>query len=485
MGYGRHRRSFKKSSRPRRLGIALTILVLLPLLAGSTLHVYGRVRFAHAVSELEALVGQPLDFDLTGFRTSPPPEQHNMATWLAEGAAAMEPWSYEEVAAQNEALGIARDAWSPQLEAEVRAMVRRHGEALDVLHNAAPLSLSDYGLAYDEMIASGNGSPNMLDLLRAGKLLSLEARLAFGDGNTAAGLPATQTLSRLASSFANERFIIHSLLAVACEGYLLVVAREVLESREPWAESPALIGQIESLLLTEDMREDMRDSLAVEALWMFHRIREEPREGSFRPRLSRPARYSLEPLIMAESIEITRRAVEQIPLPFAQAHGRIIDVHPTSGFVLRGTSPRLLDLFTFAGEGDLGAIDLAGRYISALSGEESPTKSYEINLLAAVYKIQRRAGLRQLVRAGITMRRIGLTDGDYPRQRPKLAVLDKPDPFAGRPIVYQLRDDGSLVLEIENGQELSRQLFAYRDLPDEERLNVILPPKDRLHGLEH
>ncbi len=279
--------------------MALTILVLLPPLASLALHLYGRARFASAVSELEALVGEPLVFDLAQLRTTPPPRQHNMAAWLAEGAAAMEPWSKEEIVWQSEARRLPRDAWSPQLEAGVRSMVQRQSEALEILYEAAPLLLSDYGVPHDEVTAS-HLFPYLLDLLKAAKLLNLEARLAFADG-------------------AAER-------------------------------SPAIF------------------------------------------------RY-----------------------------------------------------------GD--------------------------QLTEMVYKAQRIASQRQLVSAAIAMRRIGIAEGSYPWQRPDLAVLDQPDPFAGRPVAYRLRDDGSLLLEIEDGLELSRQLFPRVDHSREtDVFSTILPTPQPMSG---
>ncbi len=478
-----YRQSFKQSRWPRRIGVALTILVLLPPLASLALHLYGRARFASAVSELEAVVGEPLVFDLAQLRTTTPPRQHNMAVWLVEGATAMELWTKEEIAWQSEAGRLPRDAWSPQLEAGVRSMVQRQSEALGILHEAAPLLLSDYGVPYDEVTAN-TLFLYLLDLLKAAKLLNLEARLAFADGDAAAGLLATQTLSRLASSLAKEPLTIHSLVALSCERYLLLVVREILESTEPWAKSPALVDQLEAHLVPVDLMASVQDSLISEAVWLTYRIRDEPQEGDMLPDLSWTVRHQLSLLIVAEILDVARQVVELSPVPYAEARGRLGD-HPAYGSVLPETGPRLLDIFLSAAEDDdLQVNELVGRYISALFSKRSPaTYRYGDDLTHTVYKTQRIASQRQLVSAAIAMRRIGIAEGSYPRQRPDLAVLDQPDAFAGRPVAYRLRDDGSLVLEIEDGPELSRQLFPRVDPSGEtDVFSTILPPPQPMSG---
>ena len=112
------------------------VLLLLVLAAGVALHLYGRACFARAASELEALLGEELDFDFAHLETPPLPRYENAAEWLFDGLEALDV-SDGEQARIDEAWLLARREWPPELEASIRALIARNHPGLETLHKAA------------------------------------------------------------------------------------------------------------------------------------------------------------------------------------------------------------------------------------------------------------------------------------------------------------------------------------------------------------
>ena len=77
----------------------------------------------------------------------------------------------------------------------------------------------------------------------------------------------------------------------------------------------------------------------------------------------------------------------------------------------------------------------------------------------AIGRLQSVEAQRQLVRAAIAMRRHALEHGAYPAEPPGIPELTEPDPFTGRPLLYELQPDGSLVLELDGVVELLEQII--------------------------
>ena len=58
------------------------------------------------------------------------------------------------------------------------------------------------------------------------------------------------------------------------------------------------------------------------------------------------------------------------------------------------------------------------------------------------------------MQAAIALRRAALADGAYPGERSVVAELSEPDPFTGRPLLYDLREDGSAEVALDGADEL-------------------------------
>ena len=76
------------------------------------------------------------------------------------------------------------------------------------------------------------------------------------------------------------------------------------------------------------------------------------------------------------------------------------------------------------------------------------------NLRSAIARHQAALAQRQLVRAAMTLRRIAFAGGAYPADRSAVPELSEPDPFTGRPLLYERREDGSAEVALDGADEL-------------------------------
>ncbi|MCP4573632.1 MAG: hypothetical protein GY838_14835 [bacterium] len=415
----------------RRGGIAGAVLLLVVLIASLALHLYGRVRFARAEAGFEAEVGS---LDFAHVESPQLPDEENAATWLVAGAAAIV-LSNDDRQLIHDAVNTAHAEWDREQEETLRALVERNRGGLETLHQAASCEQSDYGIVLPDGRVSVR-VPDLLRLLAAAKLLHVEARLAFADEDIARGLVVTQTLSRLSTSLTGEHTVIAPLVGNAVETWLDGVVAEVVGSAAAWAAKPTLLAELEAMLPRDDPLATTRRFL-IEAAWVESSVvrlgwrlgdGDEPRSGIYR--------YLFGNLAGAEILEAVRRQVELVGVPY-------------------GSAPERFD----PGPSPLQSHKRHAHVVTPFS--------------KAVAKFQSTASQRQLIRAAIALRRMGIARGSYPRERPSIAELDEPDAFTGRLMVYGPRDDGSLWLEFEGAAELDRSL---RERPIMPVFAVVLPP---------
>ncbi len=406
----------------RRGGIAAAVLLLVALIASLALHLYGRVRYARTEAGFEAEVGS-----LEPARGESPqlPEEENAATWLVAGAAAIV-LADDDLQRIHDAVNTPESGWSRKQEEALRALVERNRGGLETMHRAASCTQSDYGIAVPDGRIRVQ-VPDLLRLLVAAKLLYVEARLAFADEDAARGLVVAQTLSRLATSLTREHTVIAPLVGNAVETWLHGVVLEVVGSEAAWAADPTLLDALEAMLPGDDPLATPRRFL-IEAAWVESSVArlgwrlgegDEPPSGIYR--------YLFGHLVGAEILAAVQRQVELVGVPYGSVPDRF-QPEPESSLL---------------------------RPHKRAAEAATPFSK-------AVAKFQSTASRRQLIRAAIALRRMGIATGSYPRERPPMAELDEPDAFTGRLMVYELRADGSLRLELEGAAELDRSLRERR-----------------------
>ncbi len=442
-----------------RAYIAAIVVVLMALAAGVALHLYGRFCFARATAELEALLGEELVFDFSYLEKPRLPKEKNAAERLLDGARALD-LSVSEWRLISEARNLGRHEWSSELEEDVRTLIGRNRAGLKILHEAAAIERSSFGI-------NDYGVPEIFDLLApdhrsdVARLLNVEGRLALADGDVDGGLAAAGAIARIATALQQEHHVICVVFALALERSLNRLVFEVVERKEPWLANPALLAELETVLPTWDWQQRANEFLVIDGSMSSVDLREDVS-------VPWPVRFLFGHLAGAEALIGTRKSIEMIPLPYGRAQDRF---HAASG------TPRglvaLHDVWRIReARVNLGrepwtsreALVTFGQMFAAVprSTARDPSANSWGRLIGVYLKFQVIAAERQLLRAALALRRDGIVGGGYPPERPASAILAKPSPFTGQLIAYRLGDDGSLALELEGAEKLLAQRWGGR-----------------------
>ncbi len=357
---------------------------------------------------------RPVDFE-----KPPIPDQENAAAWLQTGAAAVKR-SDEEKRSLADGNLLPYEEWPADLQGAVRASLDHHREGLDMLHRAAGLERSSYGIRYSE--GEQARLPELLDLLDAARLLQLEARVALADGRRDETLTALATMDRLGRTLGDESTLITALVGIACERMQLITAAEVVASGQPWVADHDVLGRLARSAADADGAEMIGRIFDAWTAVMEQHLNHVPVERT------------AEDDNLEESLRGVSRAV----------------VADTRAELLRRLAT------PFGQDPDGLAADAPGTLLdSRLRGSFADMESF----IKTIGRLQSVEAQRQLVRAAVALRREGLDQGSYPVRRPSIADLTHPDPFTGRPLLYQPQPDGSLVLALDGGVELMQQII--------------------------
>jgi hypothetical protein len=393
----------------RKTAIAAAVVLLIGLMA-----VTG-VRVARVVGAGEPQQAYDLtDLDAADLEKPPLSDEENAAAWLQAGAAAIV-WTEAEKATIGEATLAPYDRWPTGLWSQVRAVLQRHNGALETLHRAALLERSNYGIRYSQGVAAEMPA-DLLGLLDASRLLMVEARIAMVDGDERRTLTALQTMARLATSLQDEPTTITTLVGIACGRMMLTVAAEVTQSEQPRLASDDVLDELEQTLPTTEAREIVARLFDAWTAVL---------EVELNRRATAAEVESTPDIDRARLHQLQSELVELVGVPYGTDPARF--ANPVEGVVLESDPQVVLE-------------DVQG-------------------FVKVIERLQALQAQRQLVHAGITVRRIALDDGVYPVERPAIAELVDHDPFTGRRLVYEPRVDGSLELALDGAVALLEQII--------------------------
>lgn len=337
------------------------------------------------------------------------PAEENAADWLAAGAAAVV-WSEGDLAAIGEASNSPAADWSKELEHSVRQALDRQRGALETLHRAGSMEASSYGIDYTEGLRAE--MPDLLSLLKACRLLLAEARVAAADGDELRTITALATMGAMASSLERESAILTALVGIACERMMLRAAAEALTCHQPWSADTRFLDGLEGTLSTEDLAAMMHRVFDAWALVETKALGDGTGESKA---------WTEAGVTVAEINEVAGILHELVAVPYGSASDRFIEPPP---------------------------------------GASSGANLVLVNLRDAIAREQAALAQRQLVRSAIELRRIGLADGSYPVDRSVVAELTGPDPFTGRRLLYEVREDGSAEVALDGADELLAQVVV-------------------------
>jgi len=429
----------KKSSLGRRFGLVLAGVLLLSLLASFGVHMSGRWRFAQAAEQfVSELPGSRLELSTSALATlvvslAPPvPDpSDNAARWLTAGGKAMVLNADEDTQLRSGLASASTASWSAPQEAKARDMVQRNRGGLDTMQRAVACVGSSFEIDYSDLVDAE--IPNLLELLIAGFLVNLDARLAFADGDPAAGFAALNVLARLTDSLRREPPLIFSLIAHVTEKLLLQGITEVLTSEQPWATQPQRVEQLRQLLPHDDLLAVSRKIVALDAAvtslaklqgWAeLPLVESEPRWHTFFYGHRRAA----------AALDVGRQAVALVDQPYA--------LHPER--------------------------------FSTHGNRASASHNLESAYRRSITKSQLAMSQRQLVLSALEVRTRGLRDGAYPTACEQSSVAAAADPYFGRGLSCELDLDGSFRLVFPGAGEVIEQDGLEKSWWI---LGVVLPP---------
>ncbi len=403
----------------RYLGLTLAGLLLLGLIVSLGIHLRGRASYSQAAEQFASeLADQQLDFSAAGLPAQlaslappVPGPSDNAARWLVAGAKALVlDADFTSFRRQLSATPTAR--WTEQQAAQAEDLVDRNRGGLDTLRRAVPCAGSSYQLDYEDLIDAE--IPNLIELLNAGHLVNIDARLALAKGDLAAGLVALDILARLTDSLRRETILIFSLIAHVTERLLLQGIAEVLSSEQSWAADPQLVERLQQRLPQDDLLAVGRKMVALDAA-------------------------------------VTSLATLQGRAEMPQAEG---DSSWRIFFSGHRRAAGLLD----SGRVAVGLVDqpyaLSPEHFLAGGNRGSASHGLESAYRGTIAKSQLAMSQRQLIGAALEVRGQGLSQGAYGAGCQGLNAFQATDPYVGQPLVCRLESDRSFHLEVPGAAEV-------------------------------
>jgi hypothetical protein len=396
----------------RRCGLLGALLIVVGLLATLTASLYGRHLRQKALDEVVRLGGS---LDLAKLEKTVPFAE-NAGAQLHAAAKAIR-WSEEDKWTRDRLFKKPVCVWGAERMQSARILLKRHGKSLQALHVAATLPRSSYGIPYRQGVNAE--IPHLIHLMRSSKLLLIQARVAFADGNVAVGIKALQAVSRIISTLEAESTLITAMIARLVDSFLMIFLAELVSSDQPM--TPGLLDQLEAVVPNRNPTEEARRLFLAEIAAI----------GVVRQRNpQRPIRdLFMGDLDVARSLELMLDSFRRIGTPYGTAQG----------------------------EFHIGKNEQPDEYVG------SPDK-YSVLMQAM-------SARRLLVRAGLAMRKIGLASGRYPETRPSsVSELNEPDPFTGNILRYELLSSGALRIRSEGAKELFWDI-----IPSQDEWVILLP----------
>lgn len=446
-----------------RGGAGLVVLVLVWLLAGRV----------HAVRRLEAAreafkrdVG-PLE--LSAWASPPVPDEENAAIPIRAGAMGLVLSQEDRTLVGTWAMGSVPSPTAEQVAA-LRRIVEANTAALESVARGARLERSNFDeelrSELPELDAKGQMSqPSgpksrapLVGCINSGRLLRARARLAALDGDREQALGSLETVFSLARALYQEPLVLHQLIANAIERIGLGETISVALAGDT---TPAELGRLQRMQLSTDLRAAWKRVQATEALISM--------EAVSRARQSRRNPYGIGPWERLKDA-VWGGADAAIGLELCQEHIALFDQpaglrEPLSD---RSTGANRIRWFLL---GLVRPLDAAKEIIRIVGTGET---------LRASARLQATAAQRTLVRLVLELRLSALRSGAYPPDLSGFPGGAAPDPFTGKPLVYERKPDGSAVLSMPGGEALWKEVT--NGMPTPCPFTVTLPPPATSRG---
>ncbi len=392
----------------RAAAIVLAVIAALALGSSAAIRLAGGHAYREARADFERKWGS---LDLESFSRPGVPDELNAVEWLRAGAAALEMSPDERSTMLS--LRSPASAWNHHAMATVRRVLERNRDALAILGRARGLESADWKIRHLE--GWNAPVPDLILVLDAVRLVSAGARLAAHDGDLDVALDRTGVVGAAAASQLAEALLVVHIMGLATESLQLGALADAVAH-------PALgrsqLERIDRQIAATDLDGSLRRALRFEVAGASHASR---MRGS---RLAPPEtveRMGLSSMVLAAEMRRMDRWLDRYGPPFGDDPAR------------------------YANEPFPGWWRPAERMSAAL----------EPNLASFAVRSQLVASRRQLLRAAVEIRRIGMASGSYPELRPAVEALDQPDRFTGRALGYRKAANGCATVALGGARELA------------------------------
>jgi len=412
------RRHKPVSATTRRILVYVPLLLTLAVLvANEAIGAWGQSAWASAKMRFEAVSG-PLDFRWS--RPKIVPDDLDAAKWIRAGSLAV---SAPPEQPSFQVLSTPASVWTDEEKAELRRDLATKTEGIAIIAKAKGLAQSNW-----EYLGNSLGA-----VLSASRWIEARARLALTEGRVADAIWDVELLGTIARSLGQEPSRILVIVVAGEERRQFGVLHELLTRSDLDTEA---LGRIDLALQDDDF------------------------EGAIK------RAYTIDSLILAEEVrrgKVGLLRVGETPVP---AWLRVEALREVA-------AARFLDLRTEFAAAILGPYPAANELAKRLR-ERTRSGIRRLRLNAGTSEVQDfpdvvpavvscHASLHRLARLSVALRRHGIETGAYPPTLAGLPGADGADPFTGRDLRYEVRGDGSAVLEAVGMAEAAGH-FPWPDL---------------------
>ena len=390
----------------RRVGVALALLLVIALAALVAFDLVserqaraGRQTFEREFGSLtlESLVRPWLD------------HEDNAATWIQAGSAALA-LSPEQGEAATKLVRSNLADWGETERLEAAALVESARPAVEILSRALPLEKSNFAIDYTEGVRTP--IPPLMPILDATRILRIDGRLAILEGDVDRVLHDVALTGRIGDALADESLLIVALMGLAVDRQAIGLIYEALPLLEP-DDLARAVTSLESRDRTASFARAVRGEAAMIASISF----DERVLPQYPALLRRPLALLAGPLYKRQSVRIyegLRQLIESLDAP-----GGGVEAQPAE-------TPSLL------------VPDLAGMLLPNLVGTSDSLRETE--------------AARRLAWSALETYRRAREQTGYPEEA-WLAPGTEPDLYAGGPVRYVRREDGSALLAADAAAE--------------------------------
>jgi hypothetical protein len=405
-----------------RLMATVLVVALAALLA---LRIYGSAHVAAAEREFARKIGPR---EATASVPANVPDGENAAVFLRAGAEAMILPGNDRPQVGELSMAPA-ESWSEAQRADVRRILANNGPTLERLHRAAGMTRSNFGAVAWDTKTHELTTPPLLKLMTAQRLLLIDARIALLEHDSARLLADAASMATMAAGLERETATVELQVGMACEKMLLAAVGEAVA--EPSIDRETLT-KLQGMLVDTDLRVAWRRS----NLWQQTGIQGHVAAVMSDPVTARAPKvllygrfldFAFGRIFQAQQLEIRADLIAAVDQP--------LGLDPP--WLRRGLhQPRtILDMFDV--------------FESVMFGQTAKS---------SIGRVQSTLSLRELARIALEVRLQGLATGSYPETLASLPGGSNADPFAGKPLSYVRRPDGSARISVPNFEALWKHI---------------------------